>query len=168
MEKFDRNGVTLTSRRAGTIGKPPLVLLHGLSVSSATYVELAEEIADLADIFMLDFCGHGGSDRAPARYTSESHASEVAAFIESVVARPAYVAGHSMGGVVAFQLTAARPDLVLALLLLRRQASKASSTRWTVPMTGPSTWYRCPGSNRDLISLISQPTSGSEDGVGGV
>ncbi|MDT5115116.1 MAG: hypothetical protein QOE30_855 [Mycobacterium sp.] len=56
------------SRRCGTPGAPPLVLVHGFPTSSIDYFELAHELSSDFDIYLLDFPGYGLSDKPPEPY----------------------------------------------------------------------------------------------------
>jgi esterase len=95
----------------------PLLFLHGLSGILTTYDEVVAQLADLdRPIYRLDLRGHGRSDRAPGTYSVPFYAADVIAFIESVVARPVVLLGHSLGGVITHHIAATRPDLVLGAL----------------------------------------------------
>ena len=56
------------SRRCGTPGAPALVLVHGFPTSSIDYFALARELNSEFDMFLLDFPGHGLSDKPPVPY----------------------------------------------------------------------------------------------------
>lgn len=56
------------SRRCGTPGAPPLVLVHGFPTSSIDFFALAGELASEFDIYVLDFPGYGLSDKPQAPY----------------------------------------------------------------------------------------------------
>ena len=56
------------SRRCGTPGGPALVLVHGFPTSSIDYFALARELGSEFDMFLLDFPGHGLSDKPPEPY----------------------------------------------------------------------------------------------------
>jgi pimeloyl-ACP methyl ester carboxylesterase len=60
--------VTVFSRRCGTPGAPALVLVHGFPTSSIDYFALARELNSEFDMFLLDFPGHGLSDKPPVPY----------------------------------------------------------------------------------------------------
>ncbi len=60
--------VGVFSRRCGTPGAPPLVLVHGFPTSSIDYFELAHELSSDFDIYLLDFPGYGLSDKPPEPY----------------------------------------------------------------------------------------------------
>ena len=60
--------VAVFTRRAGTPGKPALVLVHGFPTSSIDYYALARELDSDFDIYTLDFPGYGLSDKPPEPY----------------------------------------------------------------------------------------------------
>jgi pimeloyl-ACP methyl ester carboxylesterase len=64
----DGQEVTIFGRRCGTPGAPALVLVHGFPTSSIDYFALARELSSEFDIYLLDFPGHGLSDKPPEPY----------------------------------------------------------------------------------------------------
>ena len=64
----DGQEVRVFSRRCGTPGALPLVLVHGFPTSSIDYFALAGELSSEFDIYLLDFPGHGLSDKPPEPY----------------------------------------------------------------------------------------------------
>jgi pimeloyl-ACP methyl ester carboxylesterase len=60
--------VGIFSRRCGTPGAPPLVLVHGFPTSSIDYFALAGDLGFDFDIYVLDFPGYGLSDKPPEPY----------------------------------------------------------------------------------------------------
>ena len=109
-------GLGLAYRESGQHNGPPLLFLHGLSASSATYDEARTSVDATHRVFSLDFRGHGDSDRAPGTYQVPNYGADVAAFIEWID-QPVSLAGHSLGGAVATYLAGARSDLVAGALL---------------------------------------------------
>jgi pimeloyl-ACP methyl ester carboxylesterase len=105
------DGPTIGVRRWGDHGDP-IVLLHGLSSSSASYADLGPRLADVGwRVVALDFRGHGASDRVAGTYVIEHYAADVSAFLGTLDA-PAVLVGHSLGGATAVYLGGARPDAV--------------------------------------------------------
>src|SRR4051794_21483374 len=88
----------------------PVLLLHGVAGSSRTYGWL-----ELDGSVRLDFRGHGASDRAPGTYRLEHYVSDAVDVLSSI--GPAALAGHSLGGVVAWTVAQQRPDLVTRAFL---------------------------------------------------
>jgi pimeloyl-ACP methyl ester carboxylesterase len=64
----DGRELAVFSRRCGTPGAPPLVLVHGFPTSSIDYFALANELREDFDIYLLDFPGYGLSDKPPEPY----------------------------------------------------------------------------------------------------
>jgi pimeloyl-ACP methyl ester carboxylesterase len=64
----DGQELTIFSRRCGTPGAPALVLVHGFPTSSIDYFALTRELSSEFDIYLLDFPGHGLSDKPTEPY----------------------------------------------------------------------------------------------------
>jgi pimeloyl-ACP methyl ester carboxylesterase len=90
-------------------GSGAVLLLHGVAGSARTYAWLDMEAV------RLDFRGHGASDRAPGTYRLEHYVEDALSVLGSV--GPSFLAGHSLGGVVAWTCAQQRPDLVTGLFL---------------------------------------------------
>lgn len=96
---------------------PPLVLLHGGAWRWQAFQTLLAGLSTRWHLYALDLPGHGRSDRTPGRYHVRHFADEVARFLEEVVAEPAALVGHSVGGVVAMMAADRVPRGVSALVL---------------------------------------------------
>jgi pimeloyl-ACP methyl ester carboxylesterase len=112
---------TLSVRHA-TNGGPdaePAVMLHGLGGSSLNWTDLMAAMGDRLDAYAPDLNGFGASP--PPRdgdYTPAGHARGTAALIEHLGIGPVHLFGNSMGGAVALQLAARRPDLIRTMTLI--------------------------------------------------
>jgi esterase len=96
---------------------PPLVILPGLFGSKRNWASLARALGERNRAITVDLRNHGESPWAdPHDYPAL--AADVARLIETAVAGPANVLGHSMGGKVAMMLALERPDLVERLMVL--------------------------------------------------
>lgn len=95
---------------------PPVVLLHGLFGMGSNLGALARSLADRYQVHQLDLPNHGRSDWSDTS-SLQSMAADVSAYIEEVIAAPAFVAGHSLGGKVCMQLAMSYADRVRALLI---------------------------------------------------
>jgi pimeloyl-ACP methyl ester carboxylesterase len=138
----------------------PLLLLHGLAGASGNWVELLPDLLRRNRVIAVDLPGHAGSAKAPRGARIDDFAAVAAAVLEAESERPAMVAGHSFGGLVALRLARARPELVRGLLLISPAGIKtttrftrslvlASTTlrpgRWVSPLRhryGGRSWYR--------------------------
>ncbi len=118
-------GMTLAVEHHGDESAPPLILLHGLSGRRQTWDPVVEQLlpryvdSGQLQLLAVDQRGHGESSRAESvhGYDAVGYAADLAAVIEFLGAGPAAVVGHSLGGVVAAQLAATRPELLLGVFL---------------------------------------------------
>jgi pimeloyl-ACP methyl ester carboxylesterase len=117
---FDEHIVNLGEVRmnystAGDPAQPPLVLIPGQSGSWWAYEQAMPLLAQAFQVFAVDLRGQGRSTWTPGRYTVDNFGNDMVRFLDLVVGRPAIVAGHSSGGVVAAWLSAfAKPGQVRA------------------------------------------------------
>lgn len=97
---------------------PAVVLLHGGSLNAHAWdamLLLQPELEALA----VDLPGHGHSDWFDdPLYLPDELAAAVVPVLERLASTPVILAGHSLGGLTALALTAARPDLVQRLVLV--------------------------------------------------
>ena len=103
----------LAARVLGDAG-PPVVLLHGLTASNRYWGAAFEQLAADSRLIVPDLLGFGASPHPPTGYGPAEHATAVAGLLSELHTddRPALVAGHSTGCLVALHLVHERPDLV--------------------------------------------------------
>ena len=113
----EANGIHIHYARTGG-GKPPLVLLHGLTGSGACWIPLARGLEDEYDVVMPDARGHGSSSTPPDGYRYENYAADLVGLIRGLALATPVLLGHSMGGmtaaVAASQLGTAIRGVILA------------------------------------------------------
>lgn len=97
--------------------KPPVVLLHGLMGSGATWTPLARALEDNFDVVMLDARGHGDSSAPTRGYRYDDLARDVEQVIDMLALTRPVLVGHSMGGMTA-ALVASRGRTPLGGLVL--------------------------------------------------
>lgn len=103
--------------RAGTRGKPPVVLLHGFTNNGPTWTPLARDLQHDYDLIALDAAGHGLSDgpgAAPAPDQLRDDAIAAIALLE--LDHPALI-GHSMGAGTAAAVAAELGDRIRCAVL---------------------------------------------------
>lgn len=118
-QRIESGGIRLAVTRAGgdQAGKPPLVLLHGITDNGLCWRRLAESLAADYDVIMPDARGHGESDAPEVGYSADDHAADVAGLIQVLGLDRVLLAGHSMGAMTAAVVAADYPDLVRALVV---------------------------------------------------
>ena len=123
----------LAVREYGRGGRP-LVLLHGLSASSATWAPVADRLAPLRRVLAPDLLGFGHSPWPDVAYTVDDHLAAVERTLEAcgLGAGTFDLVGHSMGAVLAAELAARRPERVnrLALVSLPYFRSDEEARAW--------------------------------------
>lgn len=93
--------------------------VHGLGGSSLNWTDLMARLQPYVDGWAVDLGGFGASP--PPRdgdMTPAGHARGVAELIDDIGNGPVHLFGNSLGGAVALQLAARRPDLVRTLTLV--------------------------------------------------
>ena len=94
-----------------------MVLVHGLMGRGSTWSRQAEWLARHGAVHSYDAPWHRGRDVADAEpISTERFVDELGAAVETL-GGPVVLIGHSMGGLHAWCLAAARPDLVDALVV---------------------------------------------------
>ncbi len=118
MPTLTRDDQVLYYAERGDPTGPPVVLLHGLTMSSRTMERLAASLPDYR-VLLLDFHGHGKSSkpRVPDRYLVSEFADDVVALLDHLEIEHAVIGGLSLGANVAYEVALRHPDRVRALVL---------------------------------------------------
>jgi pimeloyl-ACP methyl ester carboxylesterase len=118
MPSLRKDDVALFYREApGTV--PAIVLVHGWCCDHTYFDPQFDHFAARGHrVIAPDLRGHGRSDKPEGRYSMQSFADDLAWLCgELGLVRPVLI-GHSMGGVVVFDLAARYPDLASAIVML--------------------------------------------------
>ena len=95
-----------------------MVLVHGLSGSTRWWARNTAALAAEYRIYLVDLPGFGAMRHLRRHFVLAEAASWLAAWMEAVGLRKAYLVGHSMGGYVCLRLAAQRPEAVRRLVLV--------------------------------------------------
>ena len=91
---------------------PPLVLIHGLSLTHDLWRYQFSDLADRFRVIAYDLRGHGKSTIGTDGIGPHQSAADLLAVLEQLDIDGAVVAGHSIGGTVLGQFCADHPDVV--------------------------------------------------------
>lgn len=120
-------GQRLTWRESGS-GRP-LILLHGWSMSSVVFTEVAEKLATDYRVLCPDLPGHGGSASLPwCDLPGISRA--ISEWANMIDAGGAALLGWSLGGQIAIQLAVEKQLTIEKLLLVATTPKFCISADW--------------------------------------
>ncbi len=97
----------------------PIVFLHGMGSSSATWLAVMNVLADRYEVLAVDLLGHGSSPVPddPAQYTRDGALTDLDELLATLHGR-AVLVGHSLGGYLALAHAATRPMAVRGVVVL--------------------------------------------------
>lgn len=99
-------------------GASPLLFIHGNSCDHTFLAPQIEHFAANRRVVAPDLLGHGASDKPECEYTFPRLADDLAEVAAALRLPPVVAVGHSMGGVVALELSLRHPDMVAAVVCL--------------------------------------------------
>jgi pimeloyl-ACP methyl ester carboxylesterase len=105
----------------------PLLLLHGNTAASAMYMDIASDFSDQHKVIVIDFLGHGKSDRLekfPADLWYEE-ALQVIHFLKEKSYQQVDLIGSSGGALVAINVALEAPELVHKVIADSFEGEKA-------------------------------------------
>lgn len=117
MKAASSGGIAIRYREDGRPGAPAMVFANSLGTDLQVWDAVAAVFAGRFRVLRYDKRGHGLSDAPAGPYSLDDHVGDLAAVLDAAGIRDAVVVGVSVGGMIAQALSAARPDLVRALVL---------------------------------------------------
>jgi pimeloyl-ACP methyl ester carboxylesterase len=118
---------------------PTVVLSHCWTGSRTSWEAVAARlVAAGRQVVLYDQRGHGASTLGPDNPTVDALGEDLAAVLETVDARDAVLAGHSMGGMAIQALAITRPDVVAERVTAVVLAGTAGFGVAGGPLAGPS------------------------------
>jgi len=109
---------------------PDLVMLHGWSMHSIVWHDLAESLAENFTLYMVDLPGHGQSEWQDNALDLDVLLANLA----SELPKSAYWLGWSLGGLISIAFTAQFPERVKKLVLLAATPCFVKKPDWSCAM----------------------------------
>jgi 2-hydroxy-6-oxonona-2,4-dienedioate hydrolase len=117
---YDVDGLRIHARvseQSATADRDPVILIHGLGVSSTYFIPSAERLALRFAVFTPDLPGHGQSAVMSSHPNIEGLAEFALRWMSAAGISRAAIVGHSMGCQVAIEIALREPDRVSRLVL---------------------------------------------------
>ena len=97
---------------AGDRRLKPLILIHGLGATKASWLTVVPQLARHHRVIAIDLPGFGASTKPNGSYTAPWFADSVFRMLDQLGLQRVLVAGNSMGGRVAMEMAMRRPERV--------------------------------------------------------
>lgn len=111
---FNTGSVVLNYAKTSLPGGP-LVLLHGGNARWQSFESILPVLARSWQVYAPDFRGQGKSGWVTGSYRLQDYTDDSIAFLRHHVHEPAYLFGHSLGGIVALMVAAQYPEGIRAV-----------------------------------------------------
>jgi pimeloyl-ACP methyl ester carboxylesterase len=122
------NGLRVHYHHAGH--GPDVVLIHGWGSSGRMWWHLAPGLAVRHRVWALDLPGFGESDKpADDWYSIPNYTALVHEFVRTMELERAHLVGHSMGGLIAFDVAATHPEVVARVVAINPVVSGRATLR---------------------------------------
>lgn len=127
--RVDVGTMSISTLEAGT--GAPVLLIHGLGATKASFLPTVAALADAFHLIALDLPGFGDSDKpVAAPYDAGFFADSALALLDRLELPAAHIVGNSMGGRVAIEIGLRAPERTLALGLLAPSLAWRRPRRW--------------------------------------
>jgi pimeloyl-ACP methyl ester carboxylesterase len=112
------NRSSISTLIAGPEDGEPLLLMHGLGATKASWLTVLPQLAARYRVMVIDLPGFGRSSKPIGRYDAAWFCGHMCRFLDSMGVERSHVAGNSMGGKVALELAMLDPERVIDVMCL--------------------------------------------------
>ena len=145
---------------------PPLICLHGLGGTKASFLTTVSALAPAGDrVIAIDLPGFGDSDKPHAApFDAPWFAEVVVELLDELGLERASFAGNSMGGRIALELGMSHPERVDRLVLLAPSLAwlKERPWKWLLQMPLPRLGYLQPTPRWMVEPIVRRLVPGGE------
>lgn len=139
--------------------KTPFLLLHGAGSSLEQWRENLVELAKERPVYALDLLGFGRSEKVATELNTDLWVAQTAAFCQTFFNQPILLMGHSLGALVALQMTTSHPEQVSRLVLLTLPAARQELAGRAAKVGAVvERWFASPLLIRPIFRLLRSPT----------
>jgi pimeloyl-ACP methyl ester carboxylesterase len=138
LETVEYGRTKVSTLTAGPAGAPPLLLLHGLGSTKASWLTIVPQAARRHRVVALDLPGFGRSSKPRGSYDAPWFAEHVRNVMNELSIDRAFIAGNSMGGRIAMETAMRYPERVEAIACLCPAAAfNRRPALWLVKLLRP-------------------------------
>jgi pimeloyl-ACP methyl ester carboxylesterase/putative sterol carrier protein len=138
LEIIENGAINVSALMAGSPDRPPLLLLHGLAATKASWLTVVPQLAKRHRVIALDLPGFGRSSKPRGAYDAPWFADQVRGVLDALSIDRAFLAGNSMGGRVAMETAMRHPERVEAIACLCPAAAfNRRPALWLVKLLRP-------------------------------
>mgnify|MGYP001053373472 CR=1 FL=1 len=142
----------------GTENETPFLLLHGAGSSLEQWRENLTALAKERPVYAVDLLGFGGSQKVAAELNTDLWVAQTAAFCQTFFQQPVVLMGHSLGALVALQMTTSYPEQVSELVMLTLPAARQELAGSAAKIGAVvERWFASPLLIRPLFRLARSP-----------
>lgn len=124
-EKYTKiDGQKIFFITAGEESKTPLLIIHGLGMSSGFWINNVDILAGKRRVIAIDLPGFGHSDKNKKNYSVKNYAVFINKFLAQQKISKVMLLGHSIGGAVSILYTIQYPEQVEKLILVDSEGVK--------------------------------------------
>jgi pimeloyl-ACP methyl ester carboxylesterase len=111
---------------------PPLVLVHGVGARIENWEGVARRLASAFRVVRFDLRGHGASERLAEGLTLEVLTKDLEALLDRLAIQRCFLAGHSLGGMIAQKFSIMHPERVVAAAFLSTACGRSEEEKTKV------------------------------------
>jgi pimeloyl-ACP methyl ester carboxylesterase len=138
LDMIETGRTKVSALMAGAVDAPPLLLLHGLGATKASWLTVVPQLAKRHRVVALDLPGFGRSSKPRGAYDAPWFAEQVRKVMDGLSIDRAFLAGNSMGGRVAMETAMRHPNRVEAIACLCPAAAfNRRPALWLVKLLRP-------------------------------
>ena len=118
LENIDVKNASISTLIAGREAAPPMVLIHGLGATKASFLTIVGGLAKNYRVIAIDLPGFGASSKPMGRYDAPWFSGYVTGLLDKLEIDRTFLVGNSMGGRVSMEVAMRRPERVEAIACL--------------------------------------------------
>lgn len=118
LQNIDVKNASISTLIAGRAEDPPMVMIHGLGATKASFLTIVGKLARNYRVIAIDLPGFGASSKPIGRYDAPWFSDHVTGLLDELEIDRAFLVGNSMGGRVSMEVAMRRPERVEAIACL--------------------------------------------------